>query len=60
MTQINHQNDPVTIANKDANYEAIYNPIKGSLIPTLDDLQNNHPFYKYYPAVKKEISKGKK
>jgi hypothetical protein len=51
--QINHKNDPVTIVNKDADYEVDWN----NKIPVFDDLIDNHPLKNYYDneGLKEEI-----
>jgi filamentous hemagglutinin len=56
ITQINHQNDHVTIPNWDANYDIDWK----QKIPIYDDLKKNHNFKNYYKKVnvKEEISKA--
>jgi filamentous hemagglutinin family protein len=59
VEQRNHPNDPVTIANKDADYDMTYSPLEGSVLPMKDDLNNNHPFENYYHrGVKNDIEEA--
>lgn len=64
VVQISHPNDPITVFNKDADYEVDYNPLsnnvkslKTKFIPVIEDQQENHGFDKYYPKVKNELNK---